>query len=96
VQAIDDNQDWEVRKIIGKEDVKGVVHYLVEWCPTLVPENSLGNAKELVDEFEARVRAKREVKNRRGRLGMKRAVTEVDESSSQQQKKPRGRPQKQT
>jgi hypothetical protein len=51
--VIDDNQDWEARKIIGKEDVDGVLHYLVEWCPTLVPKHLLGHAKELVDDFEA-------------------------------------------
>ena len=59
VQATDDNQDWEVRKIIGKEDIDGVLHYLVDWSPTLVPEHSLGHAKELVDEFEGRLRPKR-------------------------------------
>jgi len=59
VQAIDDNQDWEVRKIIGKEDVDGVRHYLVDWSPTLVPEHWLGHAKELVDGFEARLLAQR-------------------------------------
>jgi len=95
-RAIDDNRHWEVHEIIGKEDIGGVLHYLVNWSPTLEPEHSLGHAKELVDKFEARLRAKRGDKNKRGRLGLKRAVTEADESSSQQQKKPRGRPQKQT
>jgi hypothetical protein len=38
----------------------------VDWCPTLVPEHELGNAKELVDEFEARVRAQRESKSGQG------------------------------
>jgi hypothetical protein len=32
------NEEWEIRDIIGKEDVDGVVHYLVEWNPTLVPK----------------------------------------------------------
>jgi hypothetical protein len=73
-----------------------VLHYLVNWSPTLEPKHSLVYVKELVDKFEARLRAKRRDKNKRGRLGLKQAVTEVDESSSQQQKKPRGRPQKQT
>jgi hypothetical protein len=33
-QAIDADQDWEVRQIIGKEDVDGVLHYMVDWHPT--------------------------------------------------------------
>jgi hypothetical protein len=61
----DSSQDWEVRQIIGKEYVDGVLHYMVEWCPTLQPKHSLENAKELVDEFEARLRALRKDKERR-------------------------------
>ena len=33
-QVVDANQEWEIRDIIGKEDVSGVVHFLVEWNPT--------------------------------------------------------------
>lgn len=98
-QAIDDNQNWEVRKISGKEDVDGVLHYWVEWASTLEPEHSLGHAKELVDKFEARLRAKLEVKNGRGRPALKQseqAVLGTDVSSSREQRRPRGRPRKQT
>jgi len=97
-QVIDANQDWEVRRIIGKEDIDGVLHYLVEWSPTLAPEHLLGHAKELVDEFEARLRAQRGAKNERG-AGLKRgeqAVIEADASGGQQEKRRRGRPRKQT
>lgn len=93
--VIDDNQNWEVRKISGKEDIDGVLHYWVEWASTLEPKHSLGHAKELVDGFEARFRAKLEVKNRRGRPVLKQskqAVLEGDVSSSRQQRIPRGRP----
>jgi len=55
--------DWEVRDILGKKVVDGRVHYLVDWRPTLVLEDVLGNAKELVDEFEARLRTQRESQN---------------------------------
>lgn len=71
-QVIGANQDWEVRQIIGKEDVDGVLHYLVDWSATLVPEYSLGHAKELVEEFEARLLAQRRVKNGRGGTDLKR------------------------
>lgn len=50
---INAKQDWEVRKIIGKEDIDGV----------LPPEHSLGHVKELVDKFEAQLRAQREANN---------------------------------
>ena len=97
VQVNDANQEWEVREIIGKEDIGGVPHYLVGWSPTLVPQHLLGHAKELLDEFEAQLRAKRGAKNRRG-PGLKRderAVVEADVSRCQQ-KRPRGRPRRQT
>lgn len=94
----DANQEWEVRKIIGKEYVEGVLHYLVEWCPTLEPQHSLGYATELVDKFEAQLRAHRGAKDGRkgSRLKIKRQVTaEADAARGQQQRKQRGRPRKQ-
>jgi hypothetical protein len=97
-QTVDANQDWEVRDIIAKEDVDGVVHYLVDWHPTLVPTHSLGNAKELVDIFEARLRAHRRSKNKRGWLSLKpsrQAIVGTDTLGGAPQKKRRGRPRKQ-
>jgi hypothetical protein len=76
-----------------------VLYYLVEWCPTLVPKHLLGHAKELMDEFEARLRAQRGVKNRRGGSGLEQGdqtAVETDASGSQPQKRPRGRPRKQS
>jgi hypothetical protein len=99
LQVIDADRDWEIRKIVSKEVVDGVLHYLVDWHPTLPPVYSLGYAKELVDKFEARLRAQREANNGRGGQGLKRgerAVVEADASGGQQQKTPRGRPRKQT
>jgi hypothetical protein len=74
-----------------------VLHYLVEWCPTLEPVHSLEHAKELVDEFEVRLLALRKDKVQMG-PGVKRdgqAVMEADVSGGQQKKRPRGRPRKQ-
>ncbi|KAH7370234.1 hypothetical protein BKA65DRAFT_471464 [Rhexocercosporidium sp. MPI-PUGE-AT-0058] len=65
----DVDPDWDVREIIDKEDLNGVSYYLVDWHPTLLPSHSLGHIKELVDKFEARIRAQRRVSNKRGRLG---------------------------
>ncbi|KAH6704183.1 hypothetical protein BKA61DRAFT_183609 [Leptodontidium sp. MPI-SDFR-AT-0119] len=93
----DVDPDWDVRAIIGKEDLDGVSYYLVDWHPTLLPVQSLGHAKELVDEFEARIRAQRGVK--RGGLGLntrQKASVEAKALSGQQGKKRRGRPRKQT
>ncbi|KAH7378933.1 hypothetical protein BKA64DRAFT_241722 [Cadophora sp. MPI-SDFR-AT-0126] len=95
----DVDQDWDVREIIGKEDLDGVTYYLVDWHPTLLPGHSLGHAKELVQKFEARIRAQRGVNHKRGGLGSKarqKASVEAQVSSGQQGKKPRGRPRKQT
>jgi hypothetical protein len=65
-QVIDADCDWEARKIAGKEDVDGVLHYVVDWYPTIMPGHSLGHAKEKVDKYEARIRVQRKVKNGRG------------------------------
>jgi hypothetical protein len=53
--VVDADPNWEVRDILGKKVVDGKVHYLVDWCSTLVLEDMLGNAKELVEESEARL-----------------------------------------
>ena len=34
-----------------------MLNYLVEWCPTLEPQHSLGHAKELMDKFESQLPA---------------------------------------
>ena len=54
-QAICTDQVWEVRKIIGKEVINNVLYYWVRWAETLEPEHSLGDTKEIVDKFEARL-----------------------------------------
>ena len=83
------NQEWEVRKVISKEYVASVLHYLVKWCPTLEPQHSLGHVKELMDEFEAQLRAHRGAKNGREglRLKIKRQVTAEADASRGQQKR---------
>lgn len=88
-QVIDANQDWEIRKIIDKEDVDGVPHYLVVWSETLLPITSLGNAMELVNEFEARLRAQHRVKCRLGGPGSKRGKRSMVEPDSLDSHKPK-------
>jgi hypothetical protein len=45
--------ELEARQIIGKEDVDGVLYYMMDWHPILLPERLLGHIKELVDKFKA-------------------------------------------
>jgi hypothetical protein len=70
----------------------------VKWCPTLEPVRSLEHAKELVDEFEARLIALRKDKEGRVGPGVKRdgqMMMGGDVSGGQQKKRRRGRPRKQ-
>jgi hypothetical protein len=69
-EVADSKQEWEICDIISKEDVDGVVHYLVQWEATLVPKYELGKAKALVEKFEARLRAQARQRNgkRRNRV----------------------------
>jgi hypothetical protein len=83
-QVIDTNQDWEICKVIDRVDVDGVPHYLVVWSETLLPITSLGNAMDLVDEFED----KRGVK-RRGSPGSKRVKRFVAEPEQRDGQKPK-------
>jgi hypothetical protein len=96
-EAMDADREWEVLDILGREDIDGVRYYWVKWGPTPVAAHLLGHAKELVDEFEARVQARRRDKSRRGNIGSKarKQAVEANPSGGQQQKKRRGRPRKQ-
>jgi len=63
----------------------------VDWRPKLVPEHALGNAEELVEEFEARLRAQFESKKGRGGAGLKqggRAMVVASERGKPLQKRP--------
>jgi hypothetical protein len=62
---VDDKQEWGIHGIIGKEEIDGVVHYWVDWNPTLVPKYDLGNARVLVEKFEARLQ--KQGKQKRGK-----------------------------
>jgi hypothetical protein len=98
VAEVDSKQEWEIRDIIGKEDVDGVVHYLVEWSTTLVPKYELGKAKGLVEKFEARLRAQARQGNKRQRppqsMACLRTAVAAHGIGRTQQKKRRSRPRK--
>ncbi|OAA57343.1 Chromo domain-like protein [Akanthomyces lecanii RCEF 1005] len=57
-------QEWEVEKIIGEETKAGKLYYMVKWAPSLVVEEDMRNAAEVVGEWQkmkkkVKVRAKR-------------------------------------
>lgn len=54
-----------------------MLHYLVVWSETLVPEQSLGHVKELLDEFEARL-----VQNYKKHANAKRTLTPASLTNS--------------
>jgi hypothetical protein len=43
-QGVDLNEEWEIRKIVGDEEIGGVPYYLVDWCPSLEPKDSMDYA----------------------------------------------------
>jgi len=55
-------EEWEVEKILNKRKIRGVDKYLMRWkgftaeSDTWEKEEDLKNAKELVDNFEERIR----------------------------------------
>ena len=67
VEVANENQEWEICDIIGKEDVDGVPHYWVQWSATLVPKCEMGKASALIARFEAGLRAQRKQKGGKGR-----------------------------
>ena len=51
--AMDFDQEWEIRNIVDRKAVGGIVYYLVDWKPTWMGEFELDGARELVDAFVA-------------------------------------------
>ena len=56
-------KEWEVEKILNKKKMQGVEKYLVQWKGFTVEHDTwkrkedLGNAKEVLEEFEKRMNA---------------------------------------
>jgi len=56
-------EEWEVEKILNKRKIRGVEKYLVHWKGFIVEydiwkrREDLGNAKEVLEEFEGRIDA---------------------------------------
>jgi hypothetical protein len=65
-------------------EVDGVQEFRVAWAQTWMPESELGGARELVDEFKARLSVRHGKKNRQGK---------TDVTGERTAKRRRGRPQ---
>lgn len=49
-----EEEEWEIRKIVGKRRVGKGYEYKVRWRDTWLPRSELGNAQRVLQEFEAR------------------------------------------
>ncbi len=54
-----DKEEWEIARIVGKRRRGKVYKYKVCWKKTWLLEHELGNAQELLREFEAKRQAQR-------------------------------------
>jgi len=58
---VEEEEKWEVKRILNKRKVRGTEKYLVRWkgftaeYNTWEKEKDLVNARELVDEFKGRL-----------------------------------------
>jgi hypothetical protein len=58
---------WEICRITGMRKVDGVQEFCVAWAQTWMPESELGGARELVNEFKARLSVRHRKKNGQGK-----------------------------
>ncbi len=52
--ALDGEKEWEIMKIVGKRRTRSGYEYNVRWKNTWLPKSELGNAQELLQDFEVR------------------------------------------
>ena len=58
VATVGGNGEWGIHGIIGKEVIDGVLHYCVDWEPTMLPVGVLRGAWRMVQKFEAKEQAR--------------------------------------
>ena len=80
------SDSWDIHRITGMRKVDGVEQFRVAWAETWMPESDLGEARELVEEFKARLSVRQRTKNRQGK---------TDVTGEGPPKRRRGRPRKQ-
>ena len=63
----DDEQEWEVEKIIDARKERGVQHYLVQWkgwpeeYTSWEPAENTSNAVDAIAEYEAQAQSRRTI-----------------------------------
>jgi hypothetical protein len=77
---------WDIQRITGTRKVNSAEEFRVAWAQTWMPESELGGARELVEEFKARLSVQRGKKKGQGKPNV------TGEKASKRQ---RGRPRKQ-
>ena len=61
---VDRVEEWKIERILNKKKIKRIEKYLVQWKGFIVEHDSwikrkeLGNAKEMLEDFEGRMEAK--------------------------------------
>jgi hypothetical protein len=61
---------WEIRRITGMRKVDSIEEFRVAWAQTWMPESDLGEARELVEEFKARLSVGHRKKNGQAETGV--------------------------
>ncbi|KAK7229646.1 hypothetical protein V2G26_001816 [Clonostachys chloroleuca] len=99
--------EWEAVEIIGEKMINGKLYYRVDWKPTLEPEESCVNMRELIEEWKkSKIRRRKGGKrtgSRTAQLAQEAGVSKKSTKRHEEGKKsnnkdstkrPRGRPRK--
>ena len=84
IQKVDQNQDWEVEKIMGKRTFKKQLQYKIKWVGysdsynSWEPVRHLTNCQEMLDEFEKTWKAEQNEKKRLKRKAVSSSSSEPD------------------
>ncbi|KAK7214122.1 hypothetical protein V2G26_021300 [Clonostachys chloroleuca] len=101
------DEEWEAVEIIGEKMINGKLYYRLDWKPTLEPEESCVNMRELIEEWKKsktrRQKGGKRTGSRTAQLAQEAGVSKKATKSRGQGKKsnnkdstkrPRGRPRK--
>ena len=66
---VPEEEEWEIKKIVGKRRAGKGYEYRVRWKDTWLPRSDLGNARRLLREFEAQRGPKSRKATRAGKAG---------------------------
>src|SRR5450432_1208298 len=78
---------WDIYRITDMRKVDGVEEFRVDWAQTWMPKSNLEGARELVDEFKAKLSVRQRNNN-----GQRKTGITAERPSKRQQGRPRKRP----